>query len=85
MRRRNAQSSLPRTRRGRGANPMSVYDRLPSELRCWLALAALPWCPRAVHRAARKALVAAGGNTAAALARLDVIEARLLARDRLSA
>ncbi|QDC09310.1 hypothetical protein FHY55_08670 [Oceanicola sp. D3] len=64
---------------------MSVYDGLPVELRRWLASAALPWCPRAVHRAFRKALAAAGGNPEAALARLDDIESRLLARDRLSA
>ena len=64
---------------------MAAYDALPPELRRWLASAALPWCPHAVHRAFRKALAGQCGDVTAALARLDIIEARLLARDTLAA
>ncbi|MBY6152306.1 hypothetical protein KUV47_03695 [Vannielia litorea] len=80
MTRRNAASALPRRRRA-GANPMRDYDRLPPGLRLWLAGAALPWSARAVHRAFRAALARSGGCPKAALATLDRIEARLLARD----
>ena len=40
--------------------PMREYDRLPAELRAWLAAAVLPWRPRAVRRAFDKALAETG-------------------------
>ncbi|WP_260349929.1 DUF6525 family protein, partial [Alloyangia mangrovi] len=47
------------TRRREG-DVMSAYDRLPPELRAWLAQAALPWSPRSALRAWRGALVRTG-------------------------
>lgn len=54
---------------------MAGYDRLPADLRAWLAQAALPWSPASALRLWRK------GDPAAARGRLDAAEARLLARD----
>lgn len=59
---------------------MREYDRLPAELRAWLATAALPWRPRSVQRAFDKAL-AETGDRAFALSRLNALQGRLVARD----
>lgn len=59
---------------------MRCYDRLPPELRAWLAQAALPWSPDSARRLWRRAIEEAGCR-AGALARLEAVEARLLARD----
>jgi hypothetical protein len=59
---------------------MRDYDRLPRELRAWLAEAVLPWRPRSVRRAFDAAL-SKTGDPARALHELDRIEARLIARD----
>ena len=59
---------------------MREFDRLPVELRLWLAAAALPWRPRSVQRA-YKAAFAKTWDKASALAELDRLEARLLAKD----
>ncbi|WP_338092597.1 DUF6525 family protein [Salipiger mangrovisoli] len=75
-------------RRNLGASPsrrretdiMAAYDRLPPELRAWLAQAALPWSPRSALRAWRAALRRSGCCKAAA-ERLNAIEARQLARE----
>lgn len=75
----NGQSSLKR--RSRAGDPMASYDRLPAELRHWLASAALPWSPRSALRAWRAALARAGGDPDAARARLSATEARQLRRD----
>jgi hypothetical protein len=80
MRARNANTTLPCARRA--ANPMDAYDRLPPALRRWLAQAALPWSARSARRAWAAALRDSGGDEAAALMRLDLIEATTLARDR---
>ncbi|WP_116082357.1 DUF6525 family protein [Tropicimonas sp. IMCC34011] len=72
-------SSLARRRRR--VSPMSEYDRLPESLRRWLATATLPWSPRSALRAWRTALRHAGGDEAAALRRLDAIEAGQICRD----
>lgn len=65
--------------RRREGDVMSAYDRLPPELRAWLAQAALPWSPRSALRAWRGALRRTGCAEAAA-ARLSAIEAGQLAR-----
>lgn len=60
---------------------MDRYDRLPPELRSWLAAAALPWSPRSVLRLWNRLLREARGDVAAVLARLDRAEQKMLARD----
>ncbi|MGE4328349.1 MAG: DUF6525 family protein [Pseudodonghicola sp.] len=75
----NAQSCLKRRRQA--GDPMTAYDRLPAELRQWLASAALPWSPRSALRAWRVALARAGGDPDVARARLSATEARQLRRD----
>jgi hypothetical protein len=67
--------------RRRSAGGLSAYDRLPEPVRRWVAQAALPWSARSVRGVWARALSAAGGCEAAALARLDRIEARALARE----
>jgi len=59
---------------------MREFDRLPPALRAWLARACLPWGPRSVLRAYRRAL-GQSGDAGRALQVLDAIEARLIARD----
>lgn len=68
-----------RTRK-RHEDPMRAFDRLPPDLRSWLANAALPWRPRSVQRAYDRAL-ARTGDPATALAELDRIQHSKLARD----
>lgn len=68
-------------RRRRRPCPIEEYDRLPPELRSWLAQAALPWSPHSALRLWRKYLRESAGNTSAARQRLDMIEARMLAKD----
>lgn len=67
--------------RRRPAGGLTEYDHLPGPARRWLAQAALPWSARSVRIVWSRALRAAGGCEAAALARLDRIEARALARE----
>lgn len=67
--------------RRRSAVGWTEFDHLPGPVRCWLAQAALPWSVRSVRVVWARALRTAGGCEAAALARLDRIEARALARD----
>lgn len=71
-------TSLKRKRR-RG-DPMREFDRLPAELRAWLAGAALPWRPRSVKRAFDKAL-SRTRDKSRALRELDALQEKLLARD----
>lgn len=59
---------------------MRDYDRLPPELRLWLAGAVLPWRPKSVRRA-YEAAAARQRNKAGALRELDALQARLIARD----
>lgn len=70
-----------RRRRG-SATPMADYDRLPPDLRAWLAEAALPWSPRSVARVFGKALARRRGDRAAALAELDRLQDRRLLTER---
>ena len=66
--------------KARARDPMQDYDRLPPELRAWLAQAALPWRPGSVRQVFARAL-ARTGDRARALAELDAAERRLVARD----
>lgn len=75
--RRNLATGL---RRSVHAAPMTQFDRLPPELRRWLAQAALPWSPRSALRLWQRAL-AQTGCVRAAIGRLDAAQARMLARD----
>lgn len=68
-------------RRSRCADPMARYDRLPPELRRWLAQAALPWNPRSSLKLWNRCLKKAQGNVAAAEKRLHLAEAKMLQRD----
>jgi hypothetical protein len=61
-------------------DPMQEYDRLPTQLRAWLAAAVLPWRPRSVRRAFDRA-VARTQDPTRALEELDRLQAKLLARD----
>lgn len=72
------QTSLRRKRRNEDS--MQEYDRLPAHLRGWLAQAARPWRARSVRHSYEKALARTDCVTQA-LAELDALEARLLAKD----
>ncbi|WP_339949675.1 DUF6525 family protein [uncultured Albimonas sp.] len=65
--------------RRRAGDPMAEFDRLPQPLRRWLARAVLPWSPRSAARAWSRARRACNGDEAAALARLDALQAQALA------
>ncbi|MEM6438758.1 MAG: DUF6525 family protein [Pseudomonadota bacterium] len=67
-------------RRRRACDPMADFDRLPPDLRAWLAAAVLPWSPRSVRRAFDRAL-ARLSDRAAALEELDRLQARRVAQD----
>lgn len=71
--------SSPRAR-WRRTDPMSAYDRLPTDLLLWLAEAALPWSAASVLRVWDRALLETGCTTAAR-ARLSAAEAKTLARE----
>lgn len=77
--RRNLGETRLRTRK-RTEDPMRAFDRLPPDLRTWLANAALPWRPRSVQRAYDRAL-ARTGDPDRALAELDQMQHSKLARD----
>ncbi|MBR3370082.1 MAG: hypothetical protein IKG52_05575 [Rhodobacteraceae bacterium] len=72
----NLQSSLRRR-----SSPMAEFDRLPPELRHWLAHAALPWSARSARRLWHKAARQVGPDPQTILAHLARAEARSLARD----
>lgn len=61
-------------------DPMRDYDRLPAELRAWLAGAILPWRPRSALIAFEKAR-ARLGDANLALRELDRIEAAMVSKD----
>ncbi|MBT9386838.1 hypothetical protein KM176_23550 [Pseudooceanicola sp. CBS1P-1] len=74
----NLSTSLRRRRVG---DPMAAYDRLPPDLRRWLAGAALPWSAASALRAWQKALRTCGGDCRAAGRHLSRIEQLRLGRD----
>jgi hypothetical protein len=59
---------------------MREFDRLPAELRSWLASAILPWNPGSAQRAYAKALQQSQ-DTDGALRQLDQMQRRLIAKD----
>jgi hypothetical protein len=59
---------------------MAAYDRLPRDLRLWLAEAALPWSAASVQRLWQRALRDTG-CARAARARLAAAEQKTLARE----
>ena len=61
--------------------PMRAFDRLPADLRRWLAEAALPWSPQSALKLWQAALEEHHGCRAAARARLARAERRMLDRD----
>ncbi|MFN5996482.1 MAG: DUF6525 family protein [Paracoccaceae bacterium] len=75
----NRNLSSPRAR-WRKTNPMAAYDRLPPDLRSWLAEAALPWSAASVLRVWQRALRETG-CARAARDRLTRAEAKTLARE----
>ena len=75
----NGNLTSPRARR-RAADPMTSYDRLPRDLRLWLAEAALPWSAASVLRLWQRALRETG-CAKAARDRLARAEAKTLARE----
>ncbi|WP_208350654.1 DUF6525 family protein [Pseudaestuariivita rosea] len=77
---RNLATGLKMKRRDK--DPMREFDRLPEELRLWLATAILPWRPGSVQRTFDKALARTRDKTSA-LRELDRIETRLVAKDAL--
>jgi len=79
MTRNLGQTSLRRKRRA--TDPMAAYDRLPPDLRKWLADASLPWSPKSAQRIWVKSL-AKGMSHEEALAALARAEAATLSRDR---
>ncbi|MGR3525352.1 MAG: DUF6525 family protein [Paracoccaceae bacterium] len=84
MPRANLCSALSRRRKARPMrDPMAEFDRLPADLRCWLAGAALPWSPRSAHRAYLRALAEVQAPQEA-LARLDALQSARLRRDRMA-
>lgn len=72
------QTSLKTKRRA--ANPMQDFDRLPPELRAWMAEAVLPWRAASVQRAYVKAL-ARVKDPQKALRELDRIQSGMVAKD----
>ena len=78
MRRNLGQTNLRKRRRQ--ADPMREFDRLPPQLRTWLAQAALPWRPKSVQRAYQKAL-ARTGDHGSAIAELERLQVRQLEKD----
>lgn len=61
-------------------NRMSEFDRLPAELRIWVAGAVLPWRAGSVKSAYDKAL-SRHGDKQRALQELDALQAALVAKD----
>lgn len=66
--------------RFRAIDPMAAYDRLPPDLRTWLAEAALPWSAASVLRLWQRALRETG-CAQAARERLARAEQKTLARE----
>lgn len=59
---------------------MLEYDKLPTELRNWVATAILPWRARSVQAAFDKAL-ARTGDARLALLELDRLQQALVSKD----
>ena len=66
--------------RPRRINKMQEFDRLPEELRVWVATAKLPWRAGSVQTAYKKALRRTD-DPARALQELDRLQNALIAKD----
>lgn len=66
--------------KGRRESSMRDFDRLPKELRVWIADADLPWRPKSVRRSFDRAL-SQTGDLERALDVLDQLQQRLVAKD----
>jgi len=75
----NRGTTTLRSRR-RAGNPMREYDRLPRELRRWVAEAIMPWRAGSVEVAYKKALKRTG-RPDLALRELDRIQRSMVAKD----
>jgi hypothetical protein len=64
----------------RNENPILDYDRLPKELRKWIANAELPWRPKSVLKAYERAFSKTGDRNEA-MNELNNIQHRLVAKD----
>ena len=64
----------------RTEDPMRDFDRLPHDLRRWIATADLPWRPKSVHRSFDRAF-AATGDREKALQELDRLQRNLVSKD----
>ena len=71
-------TSLKRKRQNE--NPLLDYDRLPRDLRAWIANAELPWRPRSVLKAYERAFSKTGDRNKA-MNELNNIQHRLVAKD----
>ena len=60
--------------------PMLEFDRLPRELRVWIASADLPWRPRSVQKAFDR-VMSQSGNNANALEELSRLQRWLISKD----
>jgi len=67
-------------RKKRNENPLLDYDRLPRDLRAWVANAKLPWRPRSVIKAYERAFLKTGDPNKA-INELNYIQHRLIAKD----
>ncbi|MEO1705235.1 MAG: DUF6525 family protein [Pseudomonadota bacterium] len=74
------QTNTSLRRKRSSGHPMDEYDRLPAELRRWMASADLPWGASSVRRAYAKAL-RRKGNPKAALAELDRLQSEKIEKD----
>ena len=68
-------------KRRRASDPMKEFDRMPKLLREWLNGALLPWAPKSVYRAYKKALKK-NGDPKIALQYLDNLQQKRLSADQ---
>lgn len=68
-------------RKRRKTDPMADYDRLPPDLRAWLAQAVLPWSPRSALRVWRRAIKTCGDDVVAVTSYLSQLEVKRLGQD----
>ncbi len=66
--------------RRRAGPPMNDFDRLPKDLRSWIAQADLPWRPKSVQQAFHR-FVAQTGDRDLAFEELDRLQRRLVCKD----
>lgn len=64
----------------RNEDSMLEFDRLPQELRIWIATAELPWRPKSVRKTFDRAL-SQTGSSEKALQELNRVQHRLVSKD----